>query len=117
MDAKEEDEMGKIINIANEAELAAALKEANGAVVLDFYATGCEACEADEGDLKKLAKSCAGVTVVKIDVDKASAMADRWQVQGTPSIFVAQSAVDAVPGVAKEVDWAGDAVKLLKCKR
>ena len=82
--------------------------------MLDFYATGCEACEADEGDLKKLAKSCADVTVVKIDVDAASVLADKWGVQGTPSLFVAQSAAEARPGAAKEVDWASDAAKLLK---
>ena len=110
--------MGKIVEVKTEAELAEALKSAIGPVVLDFISTSCEVCEADEGDLKKLAKSCADVTVVKIDVDAASVLTDKWGVQGTPSLFVAGSAAEARPGAAKEVDWASDAAKLLrKCKR
>ena len=110
--------MGKTVEVKDEAGLAAALKNAPGPIVIDFVSKSCDACEADEPDLKKLAKSCADVTVVKIDVDAASVLADKWGVQGTPSLFIAQSAAEARPGAAKEVDWASDAAKLLKkCMR
>lgn len=108
--------MSKIIDVKSKEQFEAALKEAKGRVVIGFSSEGCPACAADASKLKKIA-SCENTTVLRIDADMASDVADDWKVQETPSVFVAENADAAKPGKAKEYAWAEDVLKALKCER
>jgi thioredoxin 1 len=58
-------------------------------VVVDFFATWCGPCKMMEPVLKQL-KSKVGekVTILKMDVDKNPAYANRYGVQAVPTVII-----------------------------
>jgi thioredoxin len=71
-------------------------------VLVDFYTTWCMPCQLLSPVLEKLAEEFEGrVSVVKVDVDKESALAARYAVHAVPTlkIFQGGEAVDTVEGL------------------
>lgn len=72
----------------DEAELNRIVAAAPGPVILDFMASWCGGCKAQTPALRQLACDRPDVTIVKVDVDKAEALADAWKVHEMPTLFV-----------------------------
>jgi len=80
-------------------------------VVVDFWAAWCGPCRTVSPELEKLADAYAGtVKVVKVDVDANGTIANRYGIQGIPTIALFRngeavaSTVGAKPRVAIEAD-------------
>jgi thioredoxin 1 len=58
-------------------------------VLVDFFATWCGPCKAMEPIIKDVAKTTEGkVRVVKVDIDKRSAIAQAYNVQAVPTFIL-----------------------------
>lgn len=108
----------KNIHQAKTAEEVEAIAKASpGPVVLDFVAKGCSGCRTDAPRVRELAAACASATVIKVDVDQASKLADAWGVKYMPTLFVAENAAQLQPGKAAEYKNAEEAMAALRCPR
>lgn len=73
------------------------------AVLLDFWAPWCGPCRVIGPVLEEIAQEMAGqVAIGKINVDEHPAIAQRYQVQGIPTLILAKEGevVDRVVGAA-----------------
>lgn len=95
----------------------ALLKGARGAVLVDFTQEGCEACEGELPILEKLAGSCDDVTVIHVDSTKLPDIADKFKVEGTPTLLYAKSGKAMTPRKAEEVEPDDELRRKLKCSR
>lgn len=58
-------------------------------VLVYFYATWCGPCKAMSPVIEAVGKELAGVArVLKIDIDKNSAMANRYRIQSVPTLVI-----------------------------
>jgi thioredoxin 1 len=58
-------------------------------VLVDFYATWCGPCKAQAPVLEEVARRLEGqARIIKVDVDKNPAAADRYRVQGVPTLII-----------------------------
>lgn len=74
-------------------------------VVVDFWATWCGPCRMVAPALESLARRFAGsVKLVRVDIDQAAPLAQRFGVQGVPSLVLLResSEVDRRVGAAPE---------------
>jgi thioredoxin 1 len=61
-------------------------------VLVDFYSNGCGPCRMLAPTIEKLAKQYVGrAVVVKVDVDRLSALAGRYGIQAIPAVLFFQS--------------------------
>jgi thioredoxin 1 len=66
----------------------AEVKQAQGAAVVDFFATWCGPCQALAPSIEKLAKEYAGrAKVFKIDTDKGGNVAASYGIRGVPTVI------------------------------
>lgn len=105
------------ITVTTEAEFQAALSKAPGQVLVDFSMEGCGACEDEAPKVQKLVEQCNNVTVIKVDVDQLSALADKFKVEGTPTLMYAATGADMTPEKAEEMADASAARRRIKCAR
>jgi thioredoxin 1 len=58
-------------------------------VLVDFYAEWCRPCKIQSPVLQELAREENGrIRVIKIDVDKNPLIAQRYQIQGVPTLIL-----------------------------
>ena len=61
---------------------------ANGTVLVDFFATWCGPCKMLSPNLEELANRMPDITVVKVDVDEAGALAAGFGIQAVPTLML-----------------------------
>jgi thioredoxin 1 len=76
-----------------EAEFESQVLKADGIILVDFYADWCGPCKALNEVLHDYSeklddKNPNNVKIVKIDVDSAPQIAERYQVQGIPNVGI-----------------------------
>mgnify|MGYP000492360527 CR=1 FL=1 len=58
-------------------------------VLIDFFADWCGPCKMLSPFIQEVAKELKGeVRVIKIDVDKNAALADKYQIRGVPTMML-----------------------------
>jgi thioredoxin len=75
--------------------------------VLDFYADWCGPCQALLPTVEKLADEFAGkVEIVKVNIDKQRALAEKFKVRSIPSLFFMESnkIKSSLKGMASETE-------------
>ncbi len=103
--------MATITHADTPAEFDIEVLQSTVPVVVDFWAAWCGPCRMVSPELEKLAEAYgSALKVVKVDVDANGAVANRYRIQGIPTIAlfrdgqaVAQS-VGAKPRAAIEAD-------------
>lgn len=83
------------------------VKDTKGALVVDFTSEGCGACKPET--LNELAASCDTTTVVRVDLSGApddwqNELADKFEVEGTPTTLLAERASEFTPDKVEEID-------------
>lgn len=79
---------------ADDTTFAAVADDATVPVLLDLWAPWCGPCRTVSPALENLARGYAGrVKLVKVDVDQAPRTAQRFQVQGIPTLILLQQGV------------------------
>ena len=74
---------------AGDDDFAAVAERASIPVLMDFWATWCGPCRMVSPALEQLATERAGVIkLVKVDVDRATALGQRFQIQAVPTLLV-----------------------------
>jgi thioredoxin 2 len=74
---------------AGDDDFAAVAERASIPALVDFWATWCGPCRMVSPALEQLATERAGVIkLVKVDVDRASALGQRFQIQAVPTLLV-----------------------------
>lgn len=66
-----------------------------GLVIVDFWATWCGPCKQMAPVFEALASELAGeVTFLKVDVDEAPALAERFELRSVPTLVVLSDGVE-----------------------
>ena len=73
-------------HINNLEEFNAAIKE--GTVLVDFFATWCGPCKMLSPVLEEVSEENSNVTIVKVDVDEAGALAAQYGIQAVPTLIL-----------------------------
>ncbi|MCQ2753183.1 MAG: thioredoxin family protein [Bacilli bacterium] len=60
-------------------------------VLVDFYADWCEPCKKIDPHLKKLAKECPHLTILKINIDKFHIAAAMYHITSVPTFILFQN--------------------------
>lgn len=75
--------------VVSSAEFQGKVLEAQGKVLVDFFATWCGPCRMIAPLIEEIAQERAGeVTVCKVDIDKSPDLASRYGVRGVPTVMV-----------------------------
>lgn len=67
-------------------EFNATIKE--GTVLVDFFATWCGPCKMLSPVLEEVSEENSNVTIVKVDVDEAGALAAQYGIQAVPTLIL-----------------------------
>ena len=73
-------------HINNLEEFNATIKE--GTVLVDFFATWCGPCKMLSPVLEEVSEENNNVTIVKVDVDEAGALAAQYGIQAVPTLIL-----------------------------
>jgi thioredoxin 1 len=101
---------------ATDEEFAQRVLNADGLVMVEFWATWCASCRMLAPILEELAADYAGrVSIVKVNVDENPDYASQYQVRRTPTIVFFRDGVelDRIIGAGKKAHYAGKLEALL----
>ena len=75
----------------------------SGKVLVDYYATWCGPCKMIAPKLEEFEQQFTGVTFIKVDVDKASEVAEAEQISAMPTfkLFKDGQLVETVVGASE----------------
>lgn len=80
----------------NEQTFQAAVLDAKGAVLVDFWAPWCGPCRMQTPILEKLASSGdVNATIVKINTDESPSIAQRFGIQSIPTLIIFRDGQEA----------------------
>jgi thioredoxin 1 len=100
-------------------ELGLTPRAASSAVVVEFGGVHCGSCRIVESRLDKLSKEIPEMRVIRLDVEEATSLADRYEVRRVPTLFVTDPDLrivwrasgvpseDAIKQVLLGPEWAG----------
>lgn len=68
------------------------IMDGNTPVLVDFFATWCGPCKMMHPTIEAVAKEMQGkVRILKIDIDKNTALANQYQIQSVPTLIIFKS--------------------------
>ncbi len=73
---------------ANDTNFQQKVLDAEGRVLVDFYADWCGPCRMLTPVLEELAREEPGVQIVKVDVDNAPKLAAQFRIESIPALIV-----------------------------
>lgn len=91
--------------------------QAEGVVLVDFWATWCYPCKMIAPILEEIAKGYSGkIKVGKVEVDEAGAIASRFNVMNIPTLILFKDGkeIERIIGVTTKEDIAGKIDKVIK---
>ena len=71
----------------NNSNFDAAIRETEGLVLVDFWASWCGPCRMIAPTLEELDREIDGFTVCKVNVDENPALADRFGIEAIPTLL------------------------------
>jgi thioredoxin 1 len=78
----------KLLTEVNEGNFAKEVLDSNQAVLVDFWASGCDPCRALTPLLEEIASEYAGrVKIAEVNVDENPNLAERHHVQSLPTLI------------------------------
>lgn len=87
----------------NESDFASKVTDANGKVLVEFFATWCPHCQRQQAVTDEAAAELKGtVPVYQVDIDKAPELAQRYAPSGVPTYVLF---VDGEPTAEHAGEW------------
>lgn len=81
--------MSELIKHVTDASFGADVLEAEGPVLVDFWAEWCGPCKMIAPVLEELSKEYEGrLTIAKVDVDANRSQAEKYNVRGIPTLML-----------------------------
>ena len=105
---KQAEESSNIIHINSEADFKTLVLDATGICLVDLFSNRCPPCRILAPTISSLADKYAGrVTVCKVDVDRAPAVAQRYAVMAIPTVLIIRNRkeVKRLVGLQSETEY------------
>jgi len=114
--AKEKAESSNIIHINSETNFKARVLDAPGICFVELFSNRCRPCRFLAPTISSLADKYAGkVTVCKVDVDRAPAVAQRYGVSAIPTVLIINNGkeIKRLVGLRPETEYVALLDKLV----
>lgn len=105
---KEKEESSNIIHINSEADFKTRVLDVNGVCLVDLFSNRCPPCRVLAPTISLLADKYAGkIAVCKVDVDRVTAVAQRYGVRAIPTVLIIKNGkeVERLVGLQSETDY------------
>jgi len=105
---KEKEESSNIVHIDNEVDFKTHVLDAHGICLVDLFSNRCPPCQVLAPTISSLADKYAGkVTVCKVDVDRAPAVAQQYGVRAIPTVLIINNGkeVNRLVGLQSETEY------------
>lgn len=91
---------------ANENNFEEEIEKSSNVVLVDFYATWCGPCQMLAPVLEKISSSRVDFDIIKVDVDEAEKLAEKYEIQVVPTLIIFKNSkpVKQVEGYFNEND-------------
>jgi len=113
---KEAEQSPNIVHINSEADFKARVLDANGICLVDLFSDRCPPCRVLAPTISSLADKYAGkVTVCKVNVDRAPAIAEQYGVRAIPTVLIINNGkeVKRLVGLKPETEYVAVLDKLV----
>ena len=116
MRASDNSEDSGVIHIDNKSDFKAKVLHANGICLVDLYSDRCPPCRMLAPTISSLADRYTGkVTVCKVNVDRAPAIAEEYNVMVIPTVFIIKEGkvIKRLVGLRSESEYARELDELI----